>query len=80
MYYTFQNCSYLERDGVNIFFTRKCSCGSYVDVFFHVGISLCVPVDKDQIYKTIEVLTVTESLVKVRDVKAPSVFTAYVSD
>lgn len=63
-----------------MFFTRNCSCGSYIAVFFHVGISPCVTVDLDQIYKNIEVLTVTESLVKVRDVKAPSVFTVYMSD
>ena len=63
-----------------MFFTRNYSCGSYTVVSFHVGISSCVPVDIDQIYKNIEMLTVTESLVKVRQVKAPSVFTAYMSD
>lgn len=63
-----------------MFFTRNCSCGSYIAVFFYVEIILCVPADIDQFYKNTEVLTVTESLVKVRDVKAPSVFTAYMSD
>lgn len=46
-------------------FTRSCSCGSSIAVFFHVGANPCVPADIDQVYKNIEVLMVTESLVKV---------------
>lgn len=77
MYYTFQNCSYLERDGVNVFYKKLQFIHRCV---VHVGISLCVPVDIDQIYKNIEMLMVTERLVNLRDVKAPSVFIAYMSD
>lgn len=74
-----QNCSYLKGDEINVF-TRNCSCSSYIAVFFHIEINPSVPVDIDQIYKSIKVLRVTEGLVEVRDVKAPSVFAAYMSN
>lgn len=49
-------------------------------MLFHVEISPSVPVDIDQIYKNIQVLRVTDSLVEVGYVKAASVFAAYMSD
>lgn len=63
MYYVFQ---LLRKRCSKCFFTRNCSCGSYIAVFFHAGIGPCVLVDIDQIYKNIEALMVTESLVKVK--------------